>query len=50
MGDGVIFLWEHDEWNQNELDNIIVVAHEVCNEYSSTFYPSVAWEYKKSGN
>lgn len=42
LGDGILFLWDTENMEENEITNIVVSMLNICEEYSSKFYPEVS--------
>ncbi|QQD12352.1 hypothetical protein [Sphingobacterium sp. UDSM-2020] len=42
LGDGVLFLWDTENMDQNEITNIVASMLNICREYSKNFYPEIS--------
>lgn len=47
MGDGVLFLWDTSSLEQEELGNLVVSLHNVCDKYVKKFIPEIKKQVSK---
>lgn len=41
MGDGILFLWNTSDLNENQIMNIVISMREICNSYKNDFYKNI---------
>lgn len=42
LGDGILFLWNTENMDENEINNIVASMLNICKEYSFKFYPAIS--------
>lgn len=42
LGDGILFLWDTADMDDNEITNIVVSMLNICREYTTKFYPEIS--------
>lgn len=42
LGDGILFLWNTDSMSDDEIQNIVISMHEICQKYRGEFLPSIS--------
>ena len=41
LGDGVLFLWNTHGMDINEINNVVAMLHDICEDYLKGFYPKI---------
>lgn len=41
LGDGILFLWDTENMDDIEIQNVVVSMYEICKKYTSEFLPSI---------
>ena len=42
LGDGILFLWDTEDMDNNEIQNVVVSMYEVCQKYQNDFFNKVS--------
>lgn len=42
LGDGILFLWDTENMNDTEIQNVVVSLYEVCRKYQTVFLPKIS--------
>lgn len=42
LGDGILFLWNTDNMNDDSITNVVVSMYEICNNYLTQFFPKIS--------
>ena len=42
VGDGLLFIWDTENMDETEIQNIVVSMYEICQKYKAEFLPKIA--------